>query len=67
MMKILILILTILICGCTGGGDADKNPEESYRTIIIEGHEYIFISRRPWSSEMAIAHKANCSAHKANN
>lgn len=57
-----ILMIALLTTGCTGS-DNDVNPQDSYRTLEIEGHEYIFISRRPFSSEMAMAHKANCKAH----
>ena len=65
MSKLITTLLVALVSGCVPlGSEDDVNPEGTYRTITIEGHEYIFISRRPWSSEMAMAHKANCKAHK---
>lgn len=64
-MKILIILLLLIISGCgiTDGIGNDVSPEKSYKVIEIEGHEYIFISRRPFSAEMAITHKANCQYH----
>ncbi|MFT5450833.1 MAG: hypothetical protein ACI9N9_000313 [Enterobacterales bacterium] len=65
--KLLIVLLSVLlvcVAGCSpAGSENDVNPERSYKTVTIEGHEYIFITRRPWGGEMAIAHKANCKAH----
>lgn len=63
--KLMVIIFSVLLCvGCSpSGSENDSNPEKTYRTIIIEGHEYIFISRRPWASNMAITHKGNCKAH----
>lgn len=64
MIKLIMVLLVVVISGCSPlGSGNDANPEKTYRTVIIEEHEYIFISRRPWSSEMAIAHKANCRFH----
>ncbi len=62
---LLVTLTGLLVCaGCSpAGSDNDANPEETYSIIEIEGHEYIFISRRPWSGEIAMAHKANCKAH----
>jgi hypothetical protein len=54
-------ILCTTLSGCIPkGSENDRNPEKTYRIITIESHEYIFISRRPWGSQMAIAHNANC-------
>ena len=65
-MKTLSLFLSLLICllvvGC-GGVDNDVHPEDSYRTITVDGCEYIFISRRPFAGNMALAHKGNCPNH----
>lgn len=65
--KLLIVLLSTLLvslCGCSPAGSGnDVNPERTYKTVTIEGHEYVFITRRPWGGEMAIAHKANCKAH----
>lgn len=64
LLAILLSALLVSLSGCSPtGSENDVNPEKSYKTVTIEGHEYIFITRRPWSSEMAIAHKANCKAH----
>lgn len=66
MRKTLIVgLMAVLVggCGVVDGGDSDVHPEKSYRIIEIEGHEYIFISRRPWSGEMALAHSGDCKAH----
>ena len=62
-MKTAIVIMALLVGGCEFEGSYnDVHPERTYRTVEIEGHEYIFISRRPYAGEMAIAHKANCKA-----
>lgn len=64
-MKKIIIILAYLsiglISGCvTEGSGNDENPEKTYKIVEIDGCEYIFISRRPWASNMAITHKGNC-------
>jgi len=56
----LIIFCILTISGCGGRSENDLHPEKTYRIVEIDGHEYIFISRRPWSAEMAITHKANC-------
>lgn len=48
--------------GYSGAGN-DKTPMASYKTIIIEDCEYIFISRRPYGSDMSLSHKGNCKNH----
>lgn len=63
MSKKYVLIFGLLILtGCTSfeGVDADITIEDSYKTIVLEGCEYIYVSRRPFSSEMMMAHKGNC-------
>lgn len=58
------LLVAFLMVGCNPeGSENDKNPEKTYRIVEIEGCEYIFISTRPWGSEMAITHKGNCKNH----
>jgi len=60
--KLYILSVAILIISCSpSGSENDINIESSYETIVIEGCEYIYVSRRPWSAEMMMAHKGNCS------
>ena len=68
-MKLAIMIFFVgsmaLLSGCTSnvnlaGSDNDLHPETTYRVIEIEGCEYIYLSRRPWSGEMALSHKGNC-------
>ena len=46
------------------GASNDLYPEEVHKVIVIEGCEYIFISRRPFDSQMALAHKGNCKNHE---
>lgn len=59
-----ILLVAFLMVGCTPEGSGnDMNIEENYKTVIIEGCEYIYVSRRPWSSEMIMTHKGNCPNH----
>lgn len=60
-----LLLVCILHAGCVGfasyeGVENDVNPETTYRIIEIDSCEYVFISRRPYSSEMAMSHKGNC-------
>jgi len=58
---ILIYLSIIFIGGCDmAGASNDKHPEKTYKIIEIDSCEYIYISRRPWGSTMAIAHKGNC-------
>lgn len=60
----LIIISSLILSGCSpAGSENDIHPEETYKIVTIENHEYIFISRRPWASEMAITHNANCKNH----
>ena len=64
LLAVLLSALLVSLCGCSpAGSENDLNPERTYKTVTIEGHEYIFITRRPWGGEMALAHKANCKAH----
>jgi hypothetical protein len=42
------------------GSENDIYIENSYKVKVIDSCEYIYISRRPWSSEFAITHKGNC-------
>jgi hypothetical protein len=64
LLAVLLSVLLVSLCGCSPeGSENDVNPERTYKTVTIEGHEYIFITRRPWGGEMALAHKANCKAH----
>tara|TARA_R110000824_G_C15210760_1_gene676586 strand:- start:1345 stop:1617 length:273 start_codon:yes stop_codon:yes gene_type:complete len=49
------------LSGCNpAGSENDTNPEQTHREIIIDDCEYIFVSRRPFSAEMALTHKGNC-------
>jgi hypothetical protein len=48
----------LLSSGPPAGADNDEHPETSYR--VIEGCEYVFVSRRPFGSNMAMAHKGDC-------
>jgi hypothetical protein len=48
-MKYLSMLVILFCIGCSPPGSE-------------EGHEYIFISRRPWSGQMAIAHAGHCTA-----
>ena len=62
-MKYLSMLVILFCIGCSPpGSENDVNPEHTYKTVTIEGHEYIFISRRPWSVQMAIAHAGHCTA-----
>ncbi len=54
-----ICIMTLFILGFNGARN-DKNPEKSYKVVIIEQCEYIYISRRPFSAEFCLSHKGNC-------
>ncbi len=60
--RVLIILAALLCSGCdfSNGSENDVHPDRSYRLVMIEGHEYIFISRRPYGAQMAIAHNANC-------
>lgn len=60
----LAVILTALLGGCTpSGSENDLHPEKTYKVIVIDKCEYVMVSRRPWSGEMAMAHKGNCQNH----
>jgi len=65
MKYVLYLLLTVfLMVGCNPAGSKnDLHPEKTYRIITIDNCEYIFISRRPWDGNMALAHKGNCKNH----
>lgn len=58
----LILLLSAFLSGCnpTEGAGNDLHPEKSYKIVEIDDCEYIFVSRRPFSGDMAMAHKGNC-------
>jgi hypothetical protein len=79
-LSICLMLLSVVACDsqyydakgnkiskCEGAGN-DLEPEKTYRIVIIENCEYVYISRRPWDSNMAIAHKGNCNnpIHKGN-
>ncbi len=56
-----VSLTALLASGCSlSGSENDTTPSKTYKIIEIDGHEYIFISRRPWSGEMALAHSGNC-------
>ena len=58
------LLVAFLMVGCSSeGSENDVHPEETYKTVVIDGCEYIFVSRRPWSGDMALAHKGKCKNH----
>lgn len=57
------LLVAFLMVSCDGAYN-DVRPEENYKIIEIDGCEYIFISRRPFASDMAITHKGDCKNHK---
>jgi hypothetical protein len=58
------LLVAFLMVGCNPeGSDNDVNPEKTYKVIEIDGCEYIYISCRPWSDAMSLAHKGNCKNH----
>lgn len=54
-----IAILISVLVGC-GGINNDANPETSYEVKIIDGCEYIYVSRRPYSAEFSLTHKGDC-------
>lgn len=69
MKKLLVVLVLVLFTSCNPpGSENDKHPEKTYKIVTIDKCEYIFISRRPFSSEMALTHKGNCSNpyHKDN-
>jgi hypothetical protein len=61
-MIAVVLIATLAgFAGCAFDGSGnDLHPEKTYKTIEIDSCEYIFISRRPFASDMALTHKGNC-------
>jgi len=70
----ILIILSVVFAGWhfmltanPDGSDVDTSPETLYEVIQIGGCEYVYLSRRPWGAEMAIAHKGNCtnSLHRA--
>lgn len=51
----------LLLSGCSpSGSQNDVDPARSYKTITIEGCEYIYVSRRPWAGDFSLTHKGNC-------
>ena len=65
-MLLILFLATIIICVrsySSLGMDNDINPETSYKVIVIDSCEYIFVSCRPWGSDMSLAHKGNCINH----
>ena len=56
------LLVAFLMVSCDGA-ENDVHPEENYKIIEIDDCEYIFISRRPFASDMAITHKGDCKNH----
>lgn len=58
----LYLVLALVFAGgCSpAGSENDVNPEETYKIIVIDSCEYIYLTRRPWGGEMALTHKGNC-------
>ena len=55
-----IACICLLSVGCFEGSGNDIHPEDTHRIIKIDGCEYIFVSRRPFSGDMAITHKGDC-------
>lgn len=56
-----IMLVAVIFCGCNPQGiENDVNIEKSYEVKVIDSCEYIYVSRRPWSSEFALTHKGNC-------
>lgn len=59
-------MLSLVFLGCReyssikSGASNDLEPQSSYQIVEIDSCEYIYLTRRPWGSEMAIAHKGNC-------
>ena len=60
LMKLALFASLLLAAGCFEGAGNDLAPTQTHKIIIIEKCQYILISRRPWSGEMAMAHKGNC-------
>ena len=56
------LLVAFLMVGCEGS-ENDVHPELTYRIVEIDDCEYIYISTRPFGSDMAISHKGNCKNH----
>jgi len=53
------------LVGCSPAGSNNdvisvSGREISYRVVVIDDCEYIYLSRRPWGAEMSLAHKGNC-------
>lgn len=59
-MKLFIFIIIILSFSSCAGSLNDKYPEKFYEIKIIDSCEYIYVSRRPWSSDFTLNHKGNC-------
>lgn len=59
----LVVFLILGVSSKTQGAGNDLSPEKTYRTVIIENCEYIFVSRRPFSAEFSLTHKGNCTNH----
>ena len=53
-------ILLVMCCFFSCGSGNDAKPEETYEIKVIDSCEYIYVSRRPWSSEFSLTHKGNC-------
>lgn len=56
---IMLVIFCFFSCSPLGSGN-DAKPEETYEIKVIDSCEYIYVSRRPWSSEFSLTHKGNC-------
>ncbi len=58
----LLMVYSISWLGFTGcdGADNDTKPETSYKVIMIDGCEYIYVSCRPFAREFSFTHKGNC-------
>lgn len=65
-MKTIIALLPVacgvILAGCHGA-DNDLSPGKTYRIYVIEGCEYLLVSRRPWAGDFAMTHKGNCTNH----
>ena len=56
-------ILLVMCCffSCSpAGSENDTKVKETYEIKVIDSCEYIYVSRRPWSSEFSLTHKGNC-------
>ena len=58
--SLFVMLVAVPLTGCTDGAGNDLHPEQTYKIVVIDSCEYIFVSRRPFSGEFALAHKGNC-------